>query len=108
MPSVPHARPATPRPQGWFRRLVCLLVSASLINGACLPLVHAQIAERAQDALSERFAPTADERYVALLEQIEQALHSGDGTARGSAGLLPSPDALQREAAALHAEWESL
>lgn len=96
-----------PRPAGWFKRSMVLLMAVSIINTLGLPLVHAQMAQRSQQAAAQHTGPA--EQYAQTLEQLHALLEPGsDSMARMAAPQLPEVETLQRHADELAQEWQTL
>lgn len=108
--STRHDHGAHERPVGWFKRSVILLLLASIINGMCLPLVHAQIAKRRQQAAQQQWqSGGAAQRYASALERLHDALSTSSGASTPAiAAQLPAPQTLQQPAAELAEEWREL
>ncbi|MBO9678474.1 MAG: transglutaminase domain-containing protein [Acidovorax sp.] len=97
------------RPAGWFKRSVVWLIAASIINGLGLPLVHAQIAQRNQQAAQQRQQGGPAERYANTLEQLHGALTANpNARARNVVPYLPAVETLQQQAWELAEEWREL
>ena len=67
------------RPVGWFKRTVIWVVTASILNTLGLPLVHAQMAQRNQQAMQQSMQGTPADQYAELLDLLVKALNPGPG-----------------------------
>ena len=101
------------RPVGWFKRTVVWVVTASILNTLGLPLVHAQMAQRNQQAMQQSQQDTAADQYAELLDYLVKTLNpetGNSGAARSPDRMvvsnLPGSQALERQAQAMLQEWK--
>jgi len=96
----------------WFKRTMVWLLTASILNTLGLPLVHAQIAQRNQQA-SQQALDTPADQYAQLLALLAQALNPEPGNTGAElspdriASNLPGSQALERQAQAMLQEWKT-
>lgn len=64
---------------GWFKRTVVWVVTASILNTLGLPLVHAQMAQRNQQAMQQSQQDTAADQYAELLDYLVKTLNPETG-----------------------------
>ena len=102
------------RPVGWFKRTVVWVVTASILNTLGLPLVHAQMAQRNQQAMQQSQQDTAADQYAELLDYLVKTLNpetGNSGAARSPDRMvvsnLPGSQALERQAQAMLQEWKT-
>ena len=99
---------------GWFKRTVVWVVTASILNTLGLPLVHAQMAQRNQQAMQQSQQDTAADQYAELLDYLVKTLNpetGNSGAARSPDRMvvsnLPGSQALERQAQAMLQEWKT-
>ncbi len=101
------------RPVGWFKRTVIWVVTASILNTLGLPLVHAQMAQRNQQAMQQSMQGTSADQYAELLDLLVKALNPGPGNTGAElspsriVSNLPGSQALERQAQAMLQEWKT-
>ncbi|MDR2128745.1 MAG: hypothetical protein LBP52_06730, partial [Burkholderiaceae bacterium] len=114
-PSAP--RDWTHKRASRFQKSVCLLISAAILNSLCLPLVHARIAQRNQQAQEEVWRGQSDPAasYAAALDRLDQLLTppttAAAATARGASAapaLAPLKTQLEQQAQTLRQQWQTL
>ncbi|MDR2128857.1 MAG: hypothetical protein LBP52_07310, partial [Burkholderiaceae bacterium] len=101
-----------------FQKGICLLISAAILNSLCLPLVHARIAQRNQQAQEEVWRGQSDPAasYAAALDRLDQLLTTSAiaaaATARSASGsttsLAPLKTQLEQQAQTLRQQWQTL
>lgn len=101
---------------GWFKRSICLLVCAAIVNTSAIPLVQAKVQQRQQEAIKELMQPAPADRYVQGFDLLGQVLESYPiGIGLSPSNSRPSGAQyrdilaqMEQEARALKAEWQTL